>query len=542
MTETVAPVVVWDYHGTGICPRCNSPEYLFTNNYQTEDSKPVCPGCAIPQARANMYGNFPGMTLSVANTLLTNALREQYDYRTVITGEWCPQYDYRTVITGEWCPVCVKPFDVEGAGDRWERTVAVDSQGNEFTVHRGCCSISPCEHSECRDINYMTSWYLNHVPYLIFPEVRWHGVNIERASGYDFCPNHIEEWMGANDGDWYACDGCGHYGLYSNQGYLHYYDSTYCDNCRHVHFFRCEDCDELIRGDDESDHHCLSGDSHSVIHSYGYKPVPCFFGETRNPVKYHLGFELEVEHKMEGECDSIAEHIQDVLGQRAYLKYDGSLRGGFEIVTHPHTLDEYRDNFPWAFIDEAKNNGLVSWNSPRCGFHIHVSRYAFGPGMEDGESEYEYYRRTIIVRQQHELKFIKLIYDNERQVQRLAGRKSEWAKFTDKGNIWRKVKHQYQSEGHYSAVNVENSSTIEVRVFRGSLKRERLMADLEFVQSAVEYTRNLRVTATNKALSWLAYSGYVYQNADKYPYLLELMDKVNSQEQVYDSRTEDGED
>jgi hypothetical protein len=46
---------------------------------------------------------------------------------------------------------------------------------------------------------------------------------------------------------------------------------------------------------------------------------------------------------------------------------------------------------------------------------------------------------------------------------------------------------------------------------------------LEFVHSAVEYTRNLKVNGKNKALSWVAFSGYVHANQEKYPNLLASM-------------------
>jgi hypothetical protein len=46
---------------------------------------------------------------------------------------------------------------------------------------------------------------------------------------------------------------------------------------------------------------------------------------------------------------------------------------------------------------------------------------------------------------------------------------------------------------------------------------------LEFVHCAVEYTRDLKVNGKNKALSWLAFSGYVHANQEQYPHLHEMM-------------------
>jgi hypothetical protein len=93
--------------------------------------------------------------------------------------------------------------------------------------------------------------------------------------------------------------------------------------------------------------------------------------------------------------------------------------------------------------------------------------------------------------------------------------------------------------GRYSVVNTENPYTIEVRLFKGSLNKARLMANLEFVHCAVEYTRDLKVTGSNKALSWLKFTGYVAQNMDKYPHLFALMEKTFNNEPLYDNRTDE---
>jgi hypothetical protein len=85
---------------------------------------------------------------------------------------------------------------------------------------------------------------------------------------------------------------------------------------------------------------------------------------------------------------------------------------------------------------------------------------------------------------------MKLIYDNQRQVERIAGRSgNHYATFGDKGKLVEKVKYGSQSNGRYSAINTENDATLEVRVFKGSLRKERVLSALEFVAASVEYTQ-----------------------------------------------------
>jgi hypothetical protein len=176
---------------------------------------------------------------------------------------------------------------------------------------------------------------------------------------------------------------------------------------------------------------------------------------------------------------------------------------------------------------------MRSWDTSTCGLHVHVSRQAFGIPYDSRTDNYTEHIRT---RQTHEIKFIKLIYDNSRQIQRLAGRSSpDYANFLDKGRITPKVKHDDTSGGRNAAVNTFNENTLEVRVFKGSLIPERVLSAIELVHSAVEYTRNLNVmespmkTSNGKvksgSLSWLAFCSYIYKNTEQYPNLFATMVK-----------------
>ena len=75
---------------------------------------------------------------------------------------------------------------------------------------------------------------------------------------------------------------------------------------------------------------------------YSHKPKPIFFGNDTSDGYY--GVELEIDNGNDRE--NAAEDIQ-ALGDHIYLKEDGSLSfAGFEIVTHPVTLDYHANSFP----------------------------------------------------------------------------------------------------------------------------------------------------------------------------------------------------
>ena len=269
-------------------------------------------------------------------------------------------------------------------------------------------------------------------------------------------------------------------------------------------YLYCDGCNDEYHEDDG--HDCEN--STALIHSYGYKPTPLFFPDSEQP--YYMGIELEVEVKNNNKR-SIAEYVTGWLGSRAYLKNDGSLDNGFEIVTHPHTLDEYH-NLDWSFLEQLKRMGVRSWNPGTCGLHVHVGKVAF-------DSNYP-------ATDKHLIRFNKFIYDNEQQVTRIAGRTSDFAKFQDKGDIIRKVKYTRQSAGRYSAVNLEPEYTAEVRVFRGSLRKERVLSGIEFVHAAVEFTRDMKIVPKQVPFSWARFVTYVTTHQDTYPNLFIILNET----------------
>ena len=63
----------------------------------------------------------------------------------------------------------------------------------------------------------------------------------------------------------------------------------------------------------------------------------------------YLGVELEVDGA--GQSASHARTVLNVINRRkeyAYMKTDGSLDDGLELVTHPCTLEEHCTKVPWA--------------------------------------------------------------------------------------------------------------------------------------------------------------------------------------------------
>ena len=65
--------------------------------------------------------------------------------------------------------------------------------------------------------------------------------------------------------------------------------------------------------------------------------------------------------------------------ENVYCKHDGSLDDGFEIVTHPMSLEYHINEMPWCeVLGKAQQLGYRSHQANTCGLHVHVSRKAFG--------------------------------------------------------------------------------------------------------------------------------------------------------------------
>ena len=307
--------------------------------------------------------------------------------------------------------------------------------------------------------------------------------------------------------------------------YSEYLDNSLCEFCLFNRCFDCRECSYVATAGDLEEHNCEDHYNNENylgrwVRSYGYKPDPIFYGIA----PYYLGVELEIEAKDSERYADGAEYLYNTIGDQAYLKFDGSLDTGIEIVTHPLSLEWHQKNFPWKqILEKVQRMKFRSWNTQNCGLHIHVCK----PNAYKDE--------------QHRIRFMKLVYDNESQMSLLAGRtSSDYASFHDKGKIIPKVKWGDQSTGRYSAINVENGNTDEIRIFRGSLRPERVLSAIELVHASIEYTRNMKIVPKNKPLSWIRFAAYVSEHDETYPNLFLIMNEVFERKENMDNQQDMG--
>lgn len=318
-----------------------------------------------------------------------------------------------------------------------------------------------------------------------------------RFGDTDLCPNCYEQ-------ETTTCDHCGER-IWAEDAVS---DSwrTLCMECYDNHYTRCTRCNSLIAYDDayypdgcDDEPYCRNcepdTDRGESIYSYNHKPTPIFYGTGER----YFGVELEVDNA--GESSDNADTLLSIANETAehiYCKRDGSLEDGFEIVTHPMTMQYHTHQMPWELLMEnAVHLGYRSHQTDTCGLHIHVNRCSLGSD--------EAHQESAIAR----ILFFVENYWNEllRFSRRTQGQMNQWAaRYGRKDNPKEQIKHvKAQYSDRYRAVNLENYTTIEFRMFRGTLRYNTLIAALQLVNEICEAACSL----SDRELEELTWSDFV---------------------------------
>lgn len=271
-----------------------------------------------------------------------------------------------------------------------------------------------------------------------------------------------------------------------------------CRNCYDYSYYRCENCGDIVHEDNvywyddepycESCYEDVRDDEY--IHDYSFKPCPIFHGNG----KRYFGVELEVDDG--GEYDNNAEKLLGIANNdvsNIYIKHDGSLDEGFEIVSHPMTLEYHKTKMPWEeLMKKAVSLDYRSHQTCTCGLHIHVNRNSFGETVEEQDSNIA---KVLFFIELHWNEVVKFTRRSHLKINEWAARygyESEAKKLLDKAK---------GSGARYSAVNLLNRNTIEFRIFRGTLKHNTFIATLQFVNAICDLACNCSETEIN-SMSW----------------------------------------
>lgn len=306
-----------------------------------------------------------------------------------------------------------------------------------------------------------------------------------------------------------------------------------CDGCHEEHISDLEDEESQRDGYDGTDgiHYHDWNPPRFMYHHDNGRSSSYYEVVDERPVLY-FGPELEVESercdRTEG-IDVVQRHNEGLL----YLKEDGSINHGFEIVGHPMSLGYVQNHADqlWRTMDGLRRIGFRAWQTSTCGLHIHMSKNAFHNDA-------------------HQQKFLYFMYNenNKPMLVRFAGRNSHWSKFRkdlylgydgsdSDGNdvtLLEAIKGRRKdgtrvntSWDRYLAVNSRNQHTHELRFFRPSLQPHALRACIEFCAALFDYTAS--VTASDcinrRAMEFDKFAEFAQANKSKYPDFVPRLNK-----------------
>lgn len=319
------------------------------------------------------------------------------------------------------------------------------------------------------------------------------GENFHDFNGEIYCENCYQT-------DTVSCMHCGERILWENNAGDG--NNPLCRNCYAEHYTVCQGCGLILRQDnahyrDEYDEDsaycddCFREDEEKPIKNYSYKPNPIFYGNGER----FFGVELEID--CGGESSNNANELLNIGNsscEKIYIKHDGSLDEGMEIVTHPMTLDYHKSEMPWLeVVNRALEMHYLSHKSNTCGLHIHVNRKTFGYTREMQEDAIS---RVLYFVEHHWNELLKFSRRTEDQMRRWAAR---YGYKNNPKEILDHAKSDY--DNRYTCVNITNYETVEFRMFRGTLKYNTLIATLELVDKICDIAINLSDDELQK-ISW----------------------------------------
>lgn len=321
-----------------------------------------------------------------------------------------------------------------------------------------------------------------------------------------------------------------------------------CSNCTEMvsrydaYDGMCEECYDRLNDDEDEDEFVEmfddpdeSTDGREPIRNYSYKPSPIFFGG-RPDTLLNFGIEHELEFPS---SSAVRDGLEVVyrhnrpLGSPFYVKSDGSINCGFEMVSHPMTREWFDTTYPQDMIRELQALGAsptATYGEDTSGIHIHISKDSF--------TTYHLY------------KFLHFHYEFAELIQRIAGRKSDqWASFS-KDKSMGAPKSTRKADGNFStsyapklrlmaskkamnqtryvAVNLLNEATVELRYFRSTGKIERVRAYVQFVDAVWRYTKLASITKKAKSsriMSEADFIAWVHESADEFPDLSKFLNR-----------------
>lgn len=160
------------------------------------------------------------------------------------------------------------------------------------------------------------------------------------------------------------------------------------------------------------------------------------------------------------------------IGEQKYAVFesDGSIGNGFEMISMPAGIDVHKERLKHVLMSAELKQGCKSHDTTRCGLHVHITKSAL--------------TQSQISRMQS---FLNDTMNQELITQVARRYHTNYSRFL--GELGKLKSHPQVSRDRYEVLNLTNDNTVEVRIFRGSLKYEAVVAAIEFTNALVNFCR-----------------------------------------------------
>lgn len=230
--------------------------------------------------------------------------------------------------------------------------------------------------------------------------------------------------------------------------------------------------------------------AHSIIRGYHNRDLSISFKKLDGEnTKLYFGFELEIERSYNATSnkEEVAHYIREHYRHFDFVfEIDSSLQNGVEIISQPMTLayiNEHKQELK-DMLEYLKSEGYTSHDSGRCGLHIHISRDALGETKEEQERIInnvllfiEFYKQELVAfSRRRDWTFCHILSDTTNIDK----------KYLKSTKVLNEVVKDGRCSGHHVAFNTQNDSTLEFRLFRGTLNYTTFMASIYLVANLIE--------------------------------------------------------
>ena len=212
-----------------------------------------------------------------------------------------------------------------------------------------------------------------------------------------------------------------------------------------------------------------------------------------------FGVELEMEPTRRSGQSDVATALGGRLNAKYILKEDGSLDSGVELVTVPLTLDGHRTAFNWdATLRPVQTRAKSGKGTSNCGMHVHINKAAL--------SAFTIGKMLVFLNSPRLEALITTI------AQRASNGYCSRSKKTIKDGKW-------NGDNRYDIANV-GPRTVELRLFKGNLRPERVLKNIEFCHAVVLYCRDASMqTLENPEI----FSQWLRKRRGEYPELVKFL-------------------